>query len=188
MLLLHICCDSWLSRHIDKCTVACLQILLSSLCRLWKDKCKDFDQDELNALMKSPAKRKSLVPIVSNPWKQASNLIFHCSLFFTTPTHGFVCPCASHICMKQCTNYIFLVVKSGLCSCVMFAILMAIYIFLLHILMLCAQHILNTASLQLYLRKHRIAYNWRHADMTEPNRTRTLKGHEDHVVRCYHSY
>eukprot|EP00731_Ephydatia_muelleri_P029012 Em0020g656a len=73
---------------------------------LWKDKCKDFDQDELNASMKSLAKRKSLVSIVSNPWKQ------------------------------------------------------------------------------LYLRKHRIAYNWRHADMSEPNRTRTLKGHEDHVVTC----
>jgi len=36
----------------------------------------------------------------------------------------------------------------------------------------------------MYLTKHRIEYNWRHLDMTPPNRLKTLKGHDDHVVRA----
>jgi hypothetical protein len=35
----------------------------------------------------------------------------------------------------------------------------------------------------MYLIKHRIDRNWRHVELTSPHRLRTLKGHDDHVVR-----
>lgn len=37
---------------------------------------------------------------------------------------------------------------------------------------------------QMYLTKNRIAYNWRYLDLSLPNRVKTLKGHDDHVVTC----
>ena len=34
----------------------------------------------------------------------------------------------------------------------------------------------------MYLTKHKIDYNWRFAELVHPDRLKTLKGHDDHVV------
>ena len=35
----------------------------------------------------------------------------------------------------------------------------------------------------MYLTKHKIEHNWRYADIERDERLKTLKGHDDHVVR-----
>ena len=64
------------------CVVADLIFLITS--RLWRDKCKEFDVEDMESLVKSPAKRKTLVPVTKNPWKQACVLVvllfFSCDL------------------------------------------------------------------------------------------------------------
>jgi F-box/WD-40 domain protein 7 len=37
---------------------------------------------------------------------------------------------------------------------------------------------------QMYLTKHKIDYNWRFTELVHPDRLKTLKGHDDHVVTC----
>ena len=34
----------------------------------------------------------------------------------------------------------------------------------------------------MYLTKHKIDYNWRFTELVHPDRLKTLKGHDDHVV------
>jgi F-box/WD-40 domain protein 7 len=36
----------------------------------------------------------------------------------------------------------------------------------------------------MYLTKHKIDYNWRFTELVHPDRLKTLKGHDDHVVTC----
>ena len=49
-----------------------------------------------------------------------------------------------------------------------------------------AMHLLHInvliLSLQMYLMKHQIEWNWRNVDIKAPPRLKVLKGHDDHVV------
>lgn len=42
--------------------------------------------------------------------------------------------------------------------------------------------------IQMYLTKHKIEYNWRFAEIQQPDRLKTLKGHDDHVVIVFDMY